>query len=68
MKDAVFHLDKAVSLIEIAIDGEEDALSNIPDNLSDSDQCCKMDTAIDMLELAIDKIENAKDNIEDAML
>lgn len=64
-------LSKAMSLLREAAgyvndvrDDEDDALSNMPENLQYSDRYEKMENAIDALESASNNIDEAINNIE----
>lgn len=66
-------LSKAMSLLREAADyvndvkdDEDDALSNMPENLQYSDRYEKMEKAVDALEFAGESIESAIDNIDEA--
>lgn len=66
-------LSKAMSLLREAADyvndvkdDEDDALSNMPENLQYSDRYEKMEKAVDALESAGESIESAIDNIDEA--
>ena len=48
-------------------DQEDDALSNVPDNLQVSERYEKIEDAIDKLNDASEKIDEARDCIEEAM-
>ena len=65
-------LSKAMSLLREAagyvndVRDEDDALSNMPENLQYSDRYEKMEKAVDALESASESIESAIDNIDEA--
>lgn len=66
-------LNKAMSLLREAAgyvddvkDDEDDALSNMPENLQYSDRYEKMEKAVDALESASESIESAIDSIDEA--
>lgn len=66
-------LSKAMSLLREAAgyvndvkDDEDEALSNMPENLQYSDRYEKMEKAVDALESAGESIESAIDNIDEA--
>lgn len=67
LKDAIYHLNKAQSIVEQVGDQEDDALSNIPENLQASERCEKIEDAIDKLNDASEKIDEARECIEEAM-
>lgn len=66
-------LEKALSLLNEASDivesvqmDEQDALDNLPESLSESEQYSKMEDAVDFLSDAADSINEAIDYIESA--
>lgn len=67
MKEAVYHLNRAQAIVESAVDQEDDALSNMPDNLQSTERYEKMENAIDKLNDASEKIDEARECIEEAM-
>lgn len=64
---ALDYLEKAIDLIRIAKDEEEDALSNMPDNLQNSEKYDAIENAIDNLEDAVVNIDEAKNCIYKAI-
>ena len=67
LKDAIYHLNKAQTIVEQVNDQEDDVLSNVPDNLQASERYEKIEDAIDKLNDASEKIDEARDCIEEAM-
>lgn len=67
MREAVYHLNKAQEIVESAVDQEDDALANMPDNLQATERYEKMENAIDKLNDASEKIDEARECIEEAM-
>lgn len=67
LKEAVYHLNKAQAIVESAVDQEDDALANMPDNLQATERYEKMENAIDKLNDASEKIDEARECIEEAM-
>lgn len=64
--DATGLLTRASSIIEKALDEEQDCLDNMPENLLDSEKCIKMETAIEKLEEAVEMIDEVNGCIEAA--
>lgn len=59
-------LTAAAGMVSRALDGEEDALDNMPESFADTERYEKLETAIGLLEGASDDIENAIDKIASA--
>lgn len=59
-------LDNAKAIVEEVMYEEEDALGNMPENLSDSDQAEAIEEAISNLDSAITSIEEAQEALEEA--
>lgn len=59
-------LGKASNMVQSALDSEQDCFDNMPENLSDSEKCQKMEDAIERLEEAVEQIDSAKDCINEA--
>jgi len=64
---AAGYLDRAIDLIRVAKDDEQDALDNMPENLQNSERYEAMESAIDNLEDALSNIDEAKDCIDRAI-
>lgn len=67
LKQAAELLDRASGLLSCALDGEEDALDAIPENLQSSERYEKIEAAVDNLSDAADDIDAAVEKIKDAM-
>ena len=67
MKDAIYYLNKAQTIVEQVGDQENDMLGNIPENLQATERYEKMEDAIDKLNDASEKIDEARECIEEAM-
>lgn len=61
------HLSIATDLLKEVLDGEKDALSNVPENLQDSERATTMDNAIDSLYDIIDDMNDIAERINDVM-
>lgn len=59
-------MDKALKYVNEALDGEQDCLDNMPENLQYSDKCEKIEAAIENLESAIERIDEAMECLLDA--
>lgn len=59
-------LTSASVMVATALDGEEDALSNMPENLFGSEQYDKIESAVDLLNDASESIDTAIEKIRDA--
>lgn len=60
-------LDRALDIINMVSEEEQDSLDNMPESLQDTERGEKMENAIELLESAAEQIEEAKDNIEAAI-
>ncbi len=67
LKTAIPLLDRAYDVVYGVLDGEQDALDNIPENLQSSSRYEKIEDAISSLEEAMDNIERAKEDLEEAV-
>ena len=67
LKDAITHLNFAISVVTSVRDDEQWSLDNMPENLENSERYEKMDNAIDSLEDALERIESAKESIDEAI-
>lgn len=63
---AISLLREAAGYVDDVKDDEDDALSNMPENLQYSDMYMKMEKAVDALESASESIESAIDGIDEA--
>lgn len=61
------YVEEAYSLIDIAHDGEDDALANMPENLTNSERYEKMETYVDLLDTAKDLLYDAESTISDIL-
>jgi len=61
------YLERALDLIRDAKDDEQYALSNMPENLQNSERCEAMERAVDNLEDALDSINEAKNSLNEAI-
>ena len=68
LKSARDFLDKGLNIVYRVKYEEEDSLSNMPENLENSDRYRNIESAIDSLDEAIYKIEEAQNDIDEAML
>lgn len=66
LKRAIAALEAAEHFVDMALEGEQDSLDNIPENLSESERYEKMESAIELLEEALEHITDARDNIDEA--
>lgn len=64
---ALRHLSIAVDLIKQVLDEEKDALSNVPENLQESDRATTMDSTIDSLYDIIDDMNDIAERINDVI-
>ena len=67
MKRASGLLGTASTLVTTALDGEEDSLDNIPENLQASEQYEKKEAIVDLLNDASDSIDTAIEKIGEAI-
>ena len=63
LEDACQYLSKSVDIIADVKFDEEYSLSNMPENLQESERCAVMEEAIDTLEDAIDAINDVVDSL-----
>ena len=66
LRKALMSLDIAEGQISTALDEENDCLSNMPENLEDSERYEKMELTIEYLEDALSGLDEARNNIEHA--
>ena len=66
LKKAIEALETAEHFVDMVLEGEQDSLDNMPESLSESERCIKMESAIELLEEALEHITDAQQNIEDA--
>ena len=58
------HVSDAHDLIEIALEEEDECLSNMPENLESSQKYQALEENVDLLEEALDQLEAARDAVE----
>lgn len=66
LQNAISYLNRAATIVDNALDQEQDCLDNMPENLQMSDRCEAMENAIVYLEDAASYIEDAKNKIGEA--
>lgn len=66
LRKASGFLKSASGLVSTALDAEEDALDNMPENLYGSERYEKMEAVVDLLNDASDCIDAAIDKITEA--
>ncbi len=66
MKHASALLRTASGLVSTALEQEEDALDNMPENLQGSERYEKIETAVDLLNDASECIDSAIERINEA--
>lgn len=64
LKESIYYLNKASELISNVLFGEQDCLDSMPENLSSSERCLKMEDNIDILTSLEDNIEEIIRDIE----
>lgn len=64
LKESIYYLNKASELISNVSFGEQDCLDSMPENLSSSERCLKMEDNIDILTGLEDNIEEIIRDIE----
>ena len=64
LKESIYYLNKASELISNVSLGEQDCLDSMPENLSSSERCLKMEDNIDILTSIEDNIEEIIRDIE----
>lgn len=64
LSEAYSLLDRAVSIVEIVKDEEQDSFNNLPDNLQGSESGELMEESIDELQTTIDSINDAMEHID----
>ena len=67
LRNAIKLLTDASTLIESVCDDEEDALSNTPENLQNTERYENMENAVDCLNEASDKLDEVMECIEQAI-
>lgn len=67
LRNATGFLARASGIVSAALDAEEDAIGNMPENLESSERYEKMSTAAELLEDALTNIDTATDAINEAM-
>lgn len=66
LKSAVILLDRASSIVNNALEQEQDCLDNMPENLQMSERYENMEAAVDYLEEAALHLDDARSRIEEA--
>lgn len=64
LSDANSLLNRAVTIVELVKDEEQDSYDNLPENLQDGERGEAMQEAIDELQIAIDSINDAMNHID----
>lgn len=67
LKKAYTLLSQALHIINSVHDDEQDVLSNIPENLQNSEMYENIEHAVDELQEAIDHIETAEENLNNIL-
>lgn len=67
LKRAASLLQTTSGLVSSAIDGEEDALDNMPENLQFSERCEKMEDTVDAMNEVSECIDTAIEKIRDSV-
>lgn len=66
LKSAISLLDRVSSIVNNAIDQEQDCLDNMPENLQMSERYENMEAAVECLEEAILHLDDARSRIAEA--
>lgn len=66
LKSVVILLDRASSIVNNALEQEQDCLDNMPENLQMSERYENMEAAVDYLEEAASHLDDARSRIVDA--
>ena len=66
LKSAIILLDRASSIVNNALDQEQDCLDNMPENLQMSERYENMEAAVDCLEEAASHLDDARSRIAEA--
>lgn len=56
-------LERAYSIVEFALEQEQDCVDNIPESFQSTDMYERMENSIDNLESAADRINDAREKI-----
>ena len=64
---AIHTLEEVRRTVDQTLDEEQDALSNIPENLEGTDRYSQMEDAVDFLDSAVDFLDCAIDALADAV-
>ena len=67
VREAIKLLGSASNIVSLAYDSESDALSNLPENLENSELYENIEAASDCLYTAVSAIEDAIASLEDAI-
>lgn len=67
LQGAISFLNNASRIIDSVRDEEDDSMSNMPENLQETERFEKMENAVDALGDALDDISSAISSIESAM-
>lgn len=66
LKSAISLLDRVSSIVNSALDQEQDCLDNIPENLQMSEHYENMEAAVDYLEETVSYLDDARNRIVEA--
>ena len=67
IKKEIEQIERCVRLLELVADEEQDALSNLPESLADSDLAAKMEEAEEHIRDAIANLECAVNSLDYAI-
>lgn len=67
LKDASILLERVSTMVEQALEQEQDCLDNMPENLQMTDRYESMEAVVDRLEDAAADLDSAKDRIAEAV-
>lgn len=67
LQGAISFLNNASRIIDSVRNEEDDSMSNMPENLQETERFEKMENAVDAMDDALDDISSAISSIESAM-
>ena len=67
LKNAIVLLSQALQIVTFVCDEEQDALSNIPENLQNSEMYAKIEQTVDELQEAMEHMEQAEENLNNIL-
>ena len=64
LREAVYLIEKAISIIESVSESEQDALDNIPENFQSGDRAGRMEEVVELMDSSAESLESVKSDLE----